>query len=275
MNLAAMIISKAISPGGFPRGIIEIGLGHLRENHGEPLEQVLYREVFAKRFLLDLQGISAGEMIRIDISSLPISPLLNNYFVVKIPKEMTFGKTIIEAYELTFGIPAGMMGMGMGGGNPITPVMWQGNINPGMDAASRLIGSVDTVPMMGTSRLKVIGENVIRIGEMIPRFDNLWLKCSVAYSKNLENLNSNAFDVLYKAFQLLIKTFIYNETAISLDAGRLQMGQDLGIIKDIIGEYKDASETYADMLKNEIRPVLIMSDPDRYREIIETAVGRN
>ena len=274
MNIAYRLVNMIMSKRVFPKQVLEYGLGHLRDNQGETLEEVIYREVYLNIFLLDLQGISGGEEMTIDVSNLEFKPMLNNYYIVKIPKFMTNNKTIIDALSLTFGIPAGMFGLGLGGGNPITPVMWQGNVNANVEAANRLIGSVDTVPMMGTSRLRVVGENIIRIGETIPRFDNLWLRCNVAYDENLQNLNSTSIETLFRAFCFLLKSVIYNEKIVTMDKGVLHMGMDLGAIKNIIDGYSDAGETYADLLKTEIRSLLIISDPDKYRAAIETAVGR-
>ena len=277
-GVADAIISRVVSERDFPRNLLNLTLSDLRDNPGEPLSEVIFREIYANIFMKDLTSQSGGEEIWVPLEGLTLEPMNSGYTLLRVPKSLTQEKSIIHPIEITWLPIANHSYYGNNAGMPvdnsIVPMFWQASQNPAINAAANLLSAHDTPAMRSTSRIRLIGENLIRIGDPIYSYQSLRLRCTVAYDPFLGNISPEGVQDIYEAFVLLVKSFIYNHCILTLDSGQLQLGQSLGVVKDIIGGYSDAANAYAEALKEKVRPVLIMADVNRYNTLIVREVGR-
>lgn len=277
-GIADELIAKVLSSRDFPRGLINLTLSDLRDNPGEPISEVIFREIYTNIFIKDLTAESGGEEIWIPLDGLNLEPMASGYTLLRIPKSLTQNRSIIFPIEITWTplINQTLYGNGIGGSldNSVAPMFWQGAPGAGVTAAANLLSAHDSQPVRSTSRLRLIGENLIRIGDPIYYHQSLRLRCTVAYDPFIGNITPAAIKVIYLVFVLLVKSFIYNHCILTLDQGQLEYGQNLGIIKDIVSGYSDAGNQYAIDLEEKVRPLLIMADENRYRNIIVREVGR-
>lgn len=257
-----------------PEGILKAAFKNKRELESDTISMVIYREIYVNGFLRDIQTLVGGTEVKIDVSGLTIMPIGNTaYSEMRIPKSLTMGREITEAYELYFSLPPLLNTAGYSGSTILNPVITQASTNPLSLAASNLLSSMDTVPITGTSKLRVVGDNVIRIGEILPYGANMMLRCSVAFTEKLNEINEKAFETLSEAFTLLVQAAIYKTMIIELDEGQLRYGQQLGVIKEIVSEYKDSSKEYRELINTKVRSTLMWNDPERKLAMVQNAVG--
>ena len=75
------------------------------------------------------------------------------------------------------------------------------------------------------------------------------LICRVGYDENLTNMNSSATNLFAELCVNAVKTHIYNETVLDLDAGHVVHGHEIGAFKDVVSRWDDLYDEYADILK--------------------------
>ena len=76
---------------------------------------------------------------------------------------------------------------------------------------------------------------------------NWLLTCRIAYDETFNNMPDSHIRLLAKLVELKTKQWLYTNLIVSVDRAVVETGVDIGTIKSIIEEYKDASQQYEEV----------------------------
>ena len=207
------------------------------------LDEIIMNKVIRKRVLVDA-NLVGGVSVDIPVWKCNTVQLSNHELLINVPKELTANRAIISPVMLR----AGSI---VTGDNAATA-----NID---SVLSSTLGSVSTHKLVQTSRLELVGDNIV-IAEGISSWNNrVILNCSIENDSNLNNL----LPVSYLAFSELaiyaVKAYIRNTLRIRLAKGYIYGGHELSTITEVIEEYADSNELYKNYLRETWTKVQFMN----------------
>lgn len=240
------------------------------------LEEKILNKVFRKRVLLAANVVGGIETI-IPIGGLHPTFTEPMYTVYHVPPELTFGKEIMSALSLSFIPTAGFMGVsgGFGGNNmsysPNSPAQY--NNTATMNVASRIAGSVTSSGILSSAHLELVSRNTIAVYAHYRTLSNYGIRVVLENNENLSNIQPRSYQSLSKLGVLATKAYIYNKLIVPLNSGMLSGGQELGVFKSIVEEYREAEEQYQVFLKEVWGKVAFMNDTTRYSNFITSMLA--
>jgi hypothetical protein len=186
--------------------------------------------------------------------------------VYRIPKHMTNGRTIMSVLNVSFADPSRISAAG---------VAANGQNNMMLQGGQAVMDAMGMIPQTSTSRIELIGENVVLVRDVMTMPANAYLRCTVANDENMNNIQLRSYHKFVKLVEYAVKSYIYNTYIIQLDMGELRGGQNLGKIKEIIEGYADAEELYETYLNEKWRKVAYMNDNEGYSRYLRMMLGGN
>lgn len=216
--------------------------------------------------VLEDTNLVGGAEIRIELTGMPYSQPDNLRRVYRIPKEKTGGRTIMSALNVSFGSSlymassAGMASQGCGS-STLT------------DLAQALLSSGQNIPDVSEASVQIIGENVIMVelGNYHPHF--LYLRCVVSHDPYLTHLQLRSYIDFSKLCTLAVKAHVYTTLIVQMGDGQLQGGQQLGVFKDIVDEYRDANELYEEFLRDKWTKIMFMNDNEKMNRFVRSQLS--
>ena len=148
-----------------------------------------------------------------------------------------------------------------------------GSVTPLTMASQALNASYDIVGKMGTSRLELIGENVVLVKDPSIAPTSGVLRCVLANDENMNNLSIRSFHAFSKLCELAVKSHIYNRLVIEMDSGKIRGGFEIGAFKNIVDSYSEKEEEYQDYLKMKWQKISVMNDRETYERHIRIQIG--
>lgn len=221
------------------------------------VEEEIVRRVIRPMVLVDCNLIGGKEVfIRTDNCRKEQTP--EQYVVLFIPKELTQNRSIVQPLHLSYmAFPASD---NFGAASQYAPC----SISPVLQAAAAVGASFGTSGSPGTTRLELIGENVILVKEPGMYFGSGQLRCIVENDSNMSNLHSRSYFAFSRLCSLAVKAYIYNEIIIDVDEGRIKGGFEIGVFRSILEGYSDAMEEYIEYRDTTWIKVAQMNDPETY-----------
>ncbi len=263
------VITKAISDLLFkiPRPILEKVFiqfktgGNWRNPVETNLEESILAAVVRPRVLVDC-NLAGGEEVIIPLSKATKLQWEDYSIIIRVPKEITDGRSILSVRNITFGSFLSYQAM------PI-------NQSTMMQASKAMIDAFSRVPSTTSGAVKLIGENTILFKERISSITDMYLRCIVTHDEYLSNIQPKSYIHFSKLVEHAVKSYIYNEYIVRLDMGELVGGQQLGIFKEIISDYREHEELYQEYLKDYWSKVVFMNDHESMNRYIKMMVGGN
>jgi hypothetical protein len=218
------------------------------QNRGVSVPQLIETHVIRGRVLKDcnLMGGNYKDIIlRYDYMEkvLPVYAgygLDINYSLYRIPAEERENLPISEVIHLTYPGPA-VAGM--------PPAQMNFGATVGTLAAAALDSQT-----FGTSIVRPIPEllsgDLVRLVPAQYNGNEWVLKCRLAYDDQFTSLNSSAIEVLAELCLAAMKHYIYVNLSIAIDRSVVEMGFDIGRIREFVDEYKEAEQRYKELLKD-------------------------
>jgi len=256
-------ITKAISDIKFQIPIEILNLGFVEKSHRVnqiiSLDERIMSEIMRPRILIDC-NLVGGIETRVDLNRCKITPLDNREFVVEVPKALTNNKNIITALSVVSNVV-------------YSQSMAYADMSPFESVASNMMSNLGTENVVQTSRLELIGDNVVLIQDPNMHFMNGVLRCMVENNTNLENINPRSYLAFSKLCVLGVKSYIRNKMRVKLNQGQIYGGHELGVVKDIIEEYSDAEEMYQEYLNTTWRKISFINDSDAMSRYTKSMLG--
>ncbi len=238
------------------------------------LDEQIISLVIRPRVLVDCNLIG-GTQALISLNGLPQEKPTEYLTVIHIPKERTEGKSINSVLNVGFvalAYLASWAGMNAAG----SLATYGSSENTAlMTATAGMLTAFDKIPMVSTARVELIAENSILIRDSINLYPDMTLRCVLANEENLNNLQLRAYRNFAELVGHAVKAYIYNTLIINMDQGELQGGQELGVFKETVLEYRDSNQNYLDYLRNTWEAVSLMQDEQSYLRFMKLIIGGN
>lgn len=241
------------------------------------LDEQILNLVIRPRVMVDCNLVGGTQAI-IPLEGLTHQKPMDWITVIHIPKDRTDGRTINSVLDVMFFSSAamtgyansGLAGMGlMGGTSGYSAVE-----NSAMSSAlSSVVGAMDKIPMVSTSRVQLISENTIMIKDGIALAPNSYLRCVLAEDENLSGLQLRSYRYFAKLVEYAVKAYLYNELVILVDTAELRYGQAVAAFKDVFMGYADAEANYQDYLTNTWEKVAFMNDHESHLRYLKLIIG--
>lgn len=228
------------------------------------LDNEIKNKILKPRFFIDCDLVGGQEAI-INISD--ITPKFIDYFCVvyDIPPERLNNKPIISVLSVGF--------MPYPNAAPLSSPTSIGNIpsSPLLDttgAASMVMNSYSMIPDVSTSRVDVIGDNVIMIRNNQRISAAYQLRCMLANDPELQNINPRYIKRFASGAVLCVMSYIYNTLKIQLDQGYLSGGQELGYVKEFVDNLSDKEQQYQEFLSTVLRKISLMNNSTEHERFL-------
>lgn len=150
---------------------------------------------------------------------------------------------------------------------------WSGQ-NQLTQGAHGIAAAAGSIPSISSENGHIIGHNTLEINDMNVVRNAGMIRLKVDSDPSMSHLNPSAYPRWADICVLACKAYIYNELVIRTGRGKLESGYDLGVYKDILDEYRDAEESYQDLLRSVWRRVSQLNDPKRRRKAHRYLVSR-
>jgi hypothetical protein len=193
--------------------------------------------------------------------------------VMRIPKNMTQGRSIMSVQSVNYvdmASMAGYAGFGTGAFNGAQAARENTELNVLMTS---LMAANDKIPVTFTSDVKLIAENTIMIKDGYRLAESGFLTCTLTNDENLANISPRSIPNFAQLVVLAVKSYIYNSLIIDVDVGQLQAGFQIGMFKTVLDGYSDSEEAYQDYLNNVWAKVAFMNDSTAYGNFIRATMG--
>lgn len=246
------------------------------------LEEQILATVIIPKVMVDCNLVGGIEaFIPLEGIEQITTPETSGGVVMFIPKDRTQQKSITAIIDLRFSNPIqnnGAIGAGAYGYSPsyMTGLnTTQANRTATMSLAAGLLASVDNIPLVGTTRVDLIGENTIHIADTVRLPNTCVLHCKLSNHEDMLNLNARYYIQFAKLVIFAVKAYIYNRLIIEIGKGELMYGFELGKFKEIVESYADAYDNYNDYLRNKWAKISVMNDRGAYTRQIMMRIGGN
>lgn len=253
-----------------------------RLNAGASLEDQMLTLVVRPRVMVDC-NLVGGITQLIPLYGLGMELVDNAQWstVMRIPKERTFGKSIMTVEDVSFfsvAAASSYVGGAIANGNISgTSYSPSASDNSAMMAAiTGVLSAQDKIPYTSTSRIELINENTILLRDGWPLEQQVgFLRCKLENDENMNNIQPSSYRYFAQLVEYAIKAFIYNRLKIQVDVGELRAGATIGAFRDILDSYSDANQNYQDYLTNTWAKVAFMNDDYAYARYLSMLVGSN
>lgn len=256
-------ITKAIAEIKFQIPIEILNLSFVerstRINQIISLDERIMFEIIRPRILVDC-NLVGGIETRVDLNRCKITTLGNREYVVEVPKALTNSKNIITALSVVSNVV-------------YSQSMNYADASAFESVASNMMNNLGTENVVQTSRLEIIGDNVVLIQDPNMHFMNGVLRCMVENNTNLENINPRSYLAFSELCVLGASSYIRNKMRVKLNQGHIYGGHELGVITDIIDEYSDAEEMYKEYRNTTWRKISFINDSDAMARYTKGMIG--
>lgn len=248
-----------------PRDILDFGIREEDDNKEDSLDSLITDRIIEPILLRDL-NLNGGVQQTIDLRKCSIEILNENEARIFIPKVLTNNRSIISPLHITLD-----NFLGISSGRLLTK-----SYNQFSYFSKKVQRSVSANPFISISDLTLVGENTIlvRFPTNVSNIQNGKIVVEVEHAANFESIHSQYSRMVGDLAVLAAKFFIYNNRVIDLNKGEIYAGHELGVIKEIIDDYRGAKEEYDEKLKK-WRKYNILNNPEFRKMALRLAVGGN
>ena len=249
-----------------PRPILDLGLNrdNVFNTNGRTLDDKLFQSVYLNKVKPDLD-LSGSLPLKLPLRHCSIEAIkapLPRY-IITIPKHLTEWRSIISVKTLlsTFNL------------NSYTATS---NLDrsPAVAYSRRIMRASDTVNLISTSRLEIIGDNKIFVEDPSIFPGEAILDCDIEHDEKLNTVNKKYWPILGDIMVNATKMFIRTNTIVELNEGYIKAGHEISIIKDEIEKYEDADEKYREAIEK-WRGQAIMNNGRSKAEFIKSLIPNN
>ena len=232
------------------------------------LDELILSKVIRPRVITDT-NIVGGETIMVALEGLMPSYVDNYTRVVIIPGDRVNHRNImsvLSAHYLPYGYSFNNV-------NAPAAVAGYGSVNDVTNAAHRVMNSFSSLPPLSSAMCQLVGNNTVLLRDNLYITNIYSVRCVVANEENLENINPRSWHVFCELCEHAVKAYIYNVLVLKMGSAYLLGGQELGVFKDIIEEYREENALYSSMLKEKWQKVNLMNSSDAYSKYIRLQVS--
>lgn len=266
MNNAIVFALNHIQMCGIPPDILnKVFISNINHNNLIPVDlNSVIKETVIANMVIPAMNLVVGVQEKINLSTLTPMYYDQVSMVIKIPKNLTQGKSIMSAQSVEFG--NSVYGTSLSYPNY--------NSNQLLGAANTLLNSTNGVLVSSTSNVYLIGENTILIKEGIRWIGNISLNCYLENDSELNTIQPRSVLVFAEIVELALKAYIYNQTVVLMDRAQIYAGHELGAFRDIIYQWSDCAKEFMEKIKTDWSKTLYYNDDDTMRNYTRMQIGK-
>lgn len=227
------------------------------------VDEGILNSVIRPRVLVDCDLVGGTEAL-LPMEGVPMERYNDYTSVYRFPKTMTQGRSITSVKNVTFADPTSVSSYGIAANCQNTTLLQAGQAV--MDAHAQL-------PVTSTHRVQLIGENTVMVRDTVILPPNVYLRCVLSNDEQMSHIQLRSIPTFCELVVFAVKSYIYNTYRIEMGMGELFAGQELGIIKEIVDEYRDAEEMYETFLREQWTKTAMMNDNETFSRFIRGLVG--
>ena len=232
------------------------------------IDETIMAKCIRPRVLVDC-NIVGGVMAMIPLNKCEVNWLQDNQFIVRVPKEVTNNRSIVSVLSIV-AMSYYMPTSGNMTGNYLTNAA---DMSPLLSSGLNMMNNLSNTPAVHTSRLELIGENIIIVQDPTIGIMDGALRCNVENNTNLENIPVRAYLAFSELVSYAIKSYIYNHCRIRVDQGYIYGGHELGIVTEIIESYADYENMYLECLNTKWAKIAKMANTEFMSRYIKSMFG--
>lgn len=225
------------------------------------LDERIESQVICQRVATDINLLGGVELtIPLDQASVEY---LNNYSVLfRIPNHLLQNRRILQTFNVSFG-PMGYY-----------DIAGRSNYSHSgiSETTQRLNDATNPKAPNFCSDVRPINRNTILVHFNWVPSNALWLRCLVADDDALTSIRQSAYITFSELVTLAVKAYIYNQLAIEVDQNAISNGQELGVFRDLLWDYKEADQMYREK-RLDWGAIGILQDPEQHRKHIHRMIG--
>lgn len=263
MNAIGYAISKIHD--NIPTEVLKIALiSNINYHQNIPIniDSRLKDMVITKKVMNDI-NIIGGTHITVPLNGLHQELLPDNVIVVRIPKSLTQGRSILTVHSVAFGASATA-------GITTNPMTQGGDM---MNAQQQMLNGISPIPYISDAHVTLLAENVVMIQNVRSISGFLYLRCEVENDSNLNNIKRRSYLAFSQLCTLATKAYIYKTCAIPMDIGYIEGGAVMGKLQEIIDSYSDANEEYLEYLQTKWAKVSKLNDAETVEQLVRMSSG--
>lgn len=247
-----------------PIEILEIAfLDYADINHRMiSLDERIRSSIIIGRVLKDCSQ-TEGVMMNIELAKCKIVQLQRGEYIIDIPKELTFGRTVVETLSFT----SNVFYTNIGGLSPDS-----NSIN---NYGNKMFNNIASHNFQQTARVEIIGDNVVYVYDPTIIVNRSFLRCLVEYDENLTNMHPKLLPVFNELVVYATQSYIHNKLRISLDKGAIWNGYEISVIRDIVDSYGDAENMYREHLRTKFAVGAYTTQQEKLTRYVRMMIGNN
>lgn len=214
------------------------------------LDERIRNTVIRPRVLVDC-NLVGGMIMYVELGRCTLLSSDLTTLVYHIPKELTEGKSVMSALELS--------GTGMAG-------------TYNRSTMARVEDSYGTSSYKGANRIQLISENTVVIHRTTPTVLG-YLKVRVGNDENLSNISIRSHPAFSTLVGLSVKSYIYNKLYLNLDMTNVMAGYEASRISEIVESYSSSEEEYQEYLLNVWGKVSFCNDTTSHAHFIKMQIN--
>lgn len=222
-----------------PRYILDIGFNNdtIFNTSAITLDDKIYKTVYLNMLKPDLD-ITNSLPCKINVQECDIIQLNTpKTYIITVPKKLTDYRSIVAVRQLVSYANFNALGMT----NPIDKSSL-------VTYARKAMQAVDTITLISTSRLELVGDNKIYVQDPTVFPISAGLECDIEHGPNLETIHPKFYKMVAELMLHAVKIYIRTNTILDLNEGHIRAGHEISIIKDEIEKYEEAKERYDELL---------------------------
>ena len=232
-------------------------------NNITTLHDIILNNVIRRKVLVD-SNIVGGETVDIFLTDCEVQHIYEqNETIIRVPKSVTGGRTIIDPLSLVLNTYIAGNGMLTGSTSNV------------LGLAAKIVASQTGPDVIQTSKLQMIGENTILVQSSTALYTSGILRVVIENTSNLDNMGMRHGITFSKLVRLAIKMYLYTNTRVSMAQGYLYGGHELSIVQDIVNEMSDAETMYYECLKTEWAKSQFINNEKNMTAYLQMMLGSN
>ncbi len=221
-----------------------------------PLETHIEREVIVKQVVKDIQLFDSKET-HISLDGLRAVPVSDDYSTMFIPEYRRGGRDIMNIHGISYAATRHMIGT-------------HSNSNLGSNysaAAGSMLNSLNRFLPDSEHDVDLISPNTIIFNNRFETIQMSMLHVNLSVDDKLSHIKNSTSLPFIELCIWKAKQLIYTRLNIAIGRNMIHKGKELGVFADSVREYRDARETYMELL-GKFRKTLKLNDPTARRRMI-------
>ena len=269
MNILQSALAEAIWD--IPEEILQLAfLKNTRSWRSAPLnlnEEILTKVI--KPRVMKRMAERGGQTVKVPLAGLEPMYVDREYSVYRIPPQLLNNREIVCINRVSY-LP---LGANFAGSGTSIGTIYQQNMWTITSIGSRIADAASMAPLISTAQVELVGHNTISVKDQIKNIGMYTVFCQVTDDPYLNNIHPRSLVIVAAIFEQAIKAYIYKYLNVKIDMGVLDMGQEVGVIRNIVDGYADAESMFKELMKTKWGKIALINDGNAWNRELRSMIN--